>query len=50
MIASGTPAGIGAVRQSFPEKLLKIGDTVRVQIDRIGALQNTVIDEPEGCA
>ena len=34
VIATGTPAGIGAVRQPFPDGLLKIGDTVRVQIER----------------
>jgi fumarylacetoacetate (FAA) hydrolase family protein len=48
IIATGTPAGIGAVRQPFPEGLLKVGDTVRVEIERIGALENTVIEEPEG--
>lgn len=47
VIATGTPAGIGAVRQPFPEGLLKVGDTVRVEIDRIGALENTVVEEPE---
>ena len=34
VIATGTPAGIGAVRQPFPEGLLKVGDTVRVEIER----------------
>jgi 2-keto-4-pentenoate hydratase/2-oxohepta-3-ene-1,7-dioic acid hydratase in catechol pathway len=48
VIATGTPAGIGAVRQPFPEGLLKVGDVVRVEIDGIGVLENTVIDEPEG--
>ena len=33
VIATGTPAGIGAVRQPFPEGLLKVGDIVRVEID-----------------
>jgi 2-keto-4-pentenoate hydratase/2-oxohepta-3-ene-1,7-dioic acid hydratase in catechol pathway len=46
VIATGTPSGIGAVRQPFPEGLLKVGDTVRVEIDGIGALENTVIKEP----
>ena len=44
----GTPAGIGAVRQPFPDGLLKVGDVVRVEIDGIGVLENTVVDEPEG--
>jgi 2-keto-4-pentenoate hydratase/2-oxohepta-3-ene-1,7-dioic acid hydratase in catechol pathway len=47
VIATGTPAGIGAVRQPFPDGLLKVGDVVRVQIDGIGELCNTVIEEPE---
>ena len=48
VIATGTPAGIGAVRQPFPDGLLKVGDVVRVEIDGIGELRNTVIEEPEG--
>ena len=48
VIATGTPAGIGAVRQPFPEGLLKVGDTVRVEIEGIGELENTVIEEPDG--
>jgi 2-keto-4-pentenoate hydratase/2-oxohepta-3-ene-1,7-dioic acid hydratase in catechol pathway len=48
VIATGTPAGIGAVRQPFPEGLLRVGDTVRVEIDGIGSLENTVVEEPDG--
>lgn len=48
VIATGTPAGIGALREPFPDGLLRLGDVVRVEIDGIGALQNTVIAEPEG--
>jgi 2-keto-4-pentenoate hydratase/2-oxohepta-3-ene-1,7-dioic acid hydratase in catechol pathway len=48
VIATGTPAGIGAVRQPFPEGLLKVGDVVRIQIDGIGELRNAVVEEPEG--
>ena len=48
MIATGTPAGVGAARQPFPEGLLKVGDVVRIEIDGIGALTNTVVEEPEG--
>ena len=47
VIATGTPAGVGAVRQPFPEGLLKVGDVVRIEIDGIGTLENTVIEEPE---
>ena len=45
---SRTPAGIGAVRQPFPDGLLKVGDVVRVEIEGIGELRNTVVEEPEG--
>jgi 2-keto-4-pentenoate hydratase/2-oxohepta-3-ene-1,7-dioic acid hydratase in catechol pathway len=48
VIATGTPAGIGAVRQPFPQGLLKVGDVVRIEIDGIGELRNTVVEEPEG--
>ncbi len=48
VIATGTPAGIGAVRQPFPGGLLKVGDVVRVQIDGIGELRNTIVEEPDG--
>ena len=47
VIATGTPAGIGAVRQPFPEGLLKVGDVVRVEIEGIGELRNTVVAEPD---
>jgi len=36
VIATGTPAGVGAARQPFPEGLLKLGDTVRIEIDGVG--------------
>jgi 2-keto-4-pentenoate hydratase/2-oxohepta-3-ene-1,7-dioic acid hydratase in catechol pathway len=48
VIATGTPAGIGAARQPFPDGLLKVGDVVRIEIEGIGELRNTVIEEPEG--
>jgi 2-keto-4-pentenoate hydratase/2-oxohepta-3-ene-1,7-dioic acid hydratase in catechol pathway len=48
VIATGTPAGVGAVRQPFPEGLLKVGDVVRVEIEGIGTLENTVVEEPDG--
>lgn len=40
---TGTPAGIGAVMK--PPRWLKDGDVVRVEIDGIGAIQNTVRPE-----
>jgi 2-keto-4-pentenoate hydratase/2-oxohepta-3-ene-1,7-dioic acid hydratase in catechol pathway len=48
VIATGTPAGVGAARQPFPEGLLKVGDVVGIEIDGIGRLQNTVVEEPDG--
>jgi 2-keto-4-pentenoate hydratase/2-oxohepta-3-ene-1,7-dioic acid hydratase in catechol pathway len=48
VIATGTPAGVGAVRQPFPEGLLKVGDVVRIEIEGIGKLTNTIVAEPEG--
>jgi 2-keto-4-pentenoate hydratase/2-oxohepta-3-ene-1,7-dioic acid hydratase in catechol pathway len=40
---TGTPAGVGAVTK--PPRWLKDGDIVRVEIDGIGAIQNTVRPE-----
>jgi 2-keto-4-pentenoate hydratase/2-oxohepta-3-ene-1,7-dioic acid hydratase in catechol pathway len=48
VIATGTPAGIGAVRQPFPDGLLKVGDVVRIEIEGIGTLSNAVVAEPDG--
>jgi 2-keto-4-pentenoate hydratase/2-oxohepta-3-ene-1,7-dioic acid hydratase in catechol pathway len=48
VIATGTPAGVGAAQQPFPEGLLRVGDVVRIEIDGIGVLENTVVEEPEG--
>jgi 2-keto-4-pentenoate hydratase/2-oxohepta-3-ene-1,7-dioic acid hydratase in catechol pathway len=45
IIATGTPAGVGIVRQ--PPLWMKPGDVVRVEIDGLGALRNTIIDEPD---
>jgi hypothetical protein len=36
------------VRQPFPEGLLKVGDDVRIEVDGLGKLQNTVVEEPDG--
>jgi 2-keto-4-pentenoate hydratase/2-oxohepta-3-ene-1,7-dioic acid hydratase in catechol pathway len=46
VISTGTPAGVGIVRK--PPILLKAGDTVRVEIDGIGALANPVVAEAAG--
>jgi 2-keto-4-pentenoate hydratase/2-oxohepta-3-ene-1,7-dioic acid hydratase in catechol pathway len=44
VIATGTPAGVGLARQ--PPRWLVPGDTVRVEIDRVGVLENPVVAEP----
>ena len=38
IIATGTPAGVGAAQGRF----LRDGDTVEVEIDGLGAVRNTV--------
>ena len=45
IISTGTPAGVGMARR--PPAWLRAGDTVRIEIDGIGALENPVIDEPD---
>lgn len=44
VIFTGTPAGVGVARK--PPRFLEIGDVVRVEINGLGVLENTVIDEP----
>ena len=45
IISTGTPAGVGMARR--PPAWLRAGDTVRIEIDGIGALENPVVDEPD---
>jgi 2-keto-4-pentenoate hydratase/2-oxohepta-3-ene-1,7-dioic acid hydratase in catechol pathway len=40
-----TPAGIGITRK--PPILLKPGDTVRIEIDNIGTIENPVIADSD---
>ena len=47
-IATGTPSGVGLGRQPVRDNLLHVGDTVRVEIEGIGELVNTVVEEPDG--
>lgn len=44
IIATGTPSGVGFARK--PPRWLKAGDRIEVEIDGIGVLANTVVDEP----
>jgi 2-keto-4-pentenoate hydratase/2-oxohepta-3-ene-1,7-dioic acid hydratase in catechol pathway len=41
VIMTGTPSGVGVARS--PQRFLHPGDTVRVEIDGIGALENPVV-------
>jgi 2-keto-4-pentenoate hydratase/2-oxohepta-3-ene-1,7-dioic acid hydratase in catechol pathway len=43
VIVTGTPGGVGAKRN--PPVFMKAGDVVEVDIDRIGVLRNTIVDE-----
>jgi 2-keto-4-pentenoate hydratase/2-oxohepta-3-ene-1,7-dioic acid hydratase in catechol pathway len=44
LIVMGTPAGVGHARK--PPVWMKDGDTIEVEIERIGVLRNPVKDEP----
>ena len=44
LIFTGTPAGCGAL--SVPPRALRPGDVVRVEIERIGAIENRVVESP----
>ncbi|HXR31201.1 MAG TPA: fumarylacetoacetate hydrolase family protein [Solirubrobacterales bacterium] len=48
VVATGTPAGVGIGRKPIRENVLHVGETVRVEIERVGELVNTVVEEPEG--
>src|SRR5262245_43170503 len=45
VIATGTPGGVGIAMK--PPRLLQVGDVMRVEIDGLGMLENTVVPEPE---
>ena len=44
VISTGTPGGVGVFRD--PPELLEPGDTVEAEIEGIGTLRNSVVDEP----
>ncbi len=44
VILTGTPHGVGVARK--PPVFLKHGDTISIEIEKIGTLTNPVIDEP----
>jgi len=43
VIVSGTPGGVGAKRT--PPLWMKAGDIVEVEVDKLGKLQNSIVDE-----
>jgi 2-keto-4-pentenoate hydratase/2-oxohepta-3-ene-1,7-dioic acid hydratase in catechol pathway len=43
VILTGTPQGVGAARK--PQRFLKPGDSITVEIEKIGSLTNPVLDE-----
>ena len=48
LVPTGTPSGVGIGFK--PPRLLEVGDLMRVEIEGIGALENTVVAEPQGDA
>ncbi len=48
IISTGTGSGVGVMME--PKSYMKVGDSVKIQIDKIGTLINSVIDEPEDVA
>ena len=46
VLATGTPAGVGMSMQ--PACYLKEGDVVRIEIEGLGAIENTVVKEKGG--
>jgi 2-keto-4-pentenoate hydratase/2-oxohepta-3-ene-1,7-dioic acid hydratase in catechol pathway len=44
IVFTGTPAGVGFTRK--PPEFLRAGDTVRIEIDGLGVLENPVVAEP----
>ena len=44
IISSGTPGGVGVAMK--PPQFLKAGDVTRIEIDKIGAIEATVVAEP----
>ena len=43
VIAMGTPSGVGYARN--PPVFMKAGDRIEIEIEKIGVLANTIVDE-----
>ncbi len=48
IIATGTPAGVVGFAQKPKPKFLKANDIIRIEIEKIGVLENKVIEEASG--
>lgn len=48
IVSTGTPAGVAFAMK--PPRFLKAGDVVKIEIERVGTIENRVIDEPAGTA
>ena len=48
VVCTGTPSGV--VLGMDPKVWLKAGDVVRIAIDKLGTLENTVVEEPDDTA
>jgi 2-keto-4-pentenoate hydratase/2-oxohepta-3-ene-1,7-dioic acid hydratase in catechol pathway len=46
VITTGTPSGVGGAMQ--PPRFLQVGDVVRVEIEKLGAIENRIVAEPGG--
>ena len=46
VISTGTPGGVGVAMRKF----LVPGDVVRITIDRVGTIENRVVEEPADAA
>lgn len=48
VIATGTPGGVGGAKT--PPQFMKAGDKVRIEIEKIGAIEHEIIPEPNDTA
>jgi 2-keto-4-pentenoate hydratase/2-oxohepta-3-ene-1,7-dioic acid hydratase in catechol pathway len=48
VVTTGTPAGVGGAMK--PPRFLVAGDVVRIEIERVGRIENRVIAEPDDTA
>ena len=48
VVTTGTPGGVGIAAK--PPRLLRPGDVVRIEVERVGAIENAVIAEPADTA